>query len=316
MSQYLRLPEDTDSLLAPKIAAWRDSYERERYFEKASSAEIYARLNAIFLNIVEPTSSDKLAFLHPDDDKDEWYKSMFDCGVELALRDQPIPCVHLKGWPSLSRVQENFPEGLPDASGCLVRFGSKKRVTEFMEGSIRLAAASEYDSSVLPTAIRDNELAIEERFRNGGISIALETQAGTFDAVAKLHTATFGTHSKSDYFMVSFTNSPRARYFDDFGYDAFAVIRDISEFKKRVMHEVAREHGLVGRLFEVQYYDPFRHSKRVWEIQNISACKDIAYKYQQEYRFVWWPLAPTKRLKALVVNVGAIDDIAECFGLN
>lgn len=113
------------------------------------------------------------------------------------------------------------------------------------------------------------------------------------------------------------------RFFEDFNYNACAIITKPNEFKKRLYSKL-KEYRILKKYYyeknKIHYYDPC-----VWEDKafldekniNIVFSKKLKYSCEKEYRLSLITSSPSlNELEKNPIKIGSLDDICKVIYLD
>ncbi|MFK0689527.1 hypothetical protein ACFX5Q_15140 [Mesorhizobium sp. IMUNJ 23033] len=138
-----------------------------------------------------------------------------------------------------------------------------------------------------------------------------------FDNENQVHVSNGGYYElDSEFWVCSFSCVYELRMYAEFNADSCLVIRDASEFKRRVVqsiykHNSDNENDVIARAVfsPVVYYDPCKLAD-VETANEIHFLKHFRYAYQREFRATLIPKT-TRPSTPVFLNLGPLTDIAE-----
>jgi hypothetical protein len=238
-----------------------------------------------------------------------------ECKRRGVLYDDMFSNLHsiIPTYPNPPKGAEYLSSISRSAKGCFLAKFTKRTYAErlFYNGELRIAPASYYNDSSLNCAIQDDELKLCTFIPKGEVSITLvKSKKGIENSKIPVTTDVKKTTSlKTNYFVWCSSLRYDIRLFHEFEYDSCIIIHNPSILIQRINSEMKR---LVNWSFYhgcVEYIDPYLCLQK--EIIP-SIHKHFRYKYQEEYRFVWYPSGGTvDKLEPLILNIGPLDDICE-----
>ena len=194
----------------------------------------------------------------------------------------------------------------------IVKYSKIQYVKEMLDfGRFRISPASEYSKGSYIKAIKDLETArpyklkaLSDLLRGGDTveahGMKMKIQNGFIPMEFML----------DDYFLFSSCKEIDRRMPTDFEADAALVVKNKTEFIKRL--ESAMLQSFPTWQFsegEVYYYDPYNDIPRD---QNQEFWKHFSYSYQKEHRCVLRPrIQKFEELAPFFVEIGPLNDIAE-----
>jgi len=192
----------------------------------------------------------------------------------------------------------------PAHSDTLSRYSQQKWLERsFRSGEFRLVSAS-YIQSIENDAERQDD----ERRRNYEIeSKRLRvTHAETNREIPLRSNLKVSSSLASNYYMLCFTTQRHDMMYDIFdGADARLTIRDRAQFSKRLYQATDRALPGWGGVDASVIYGGMSHEF------GPAFMKPEKYMFQFEWRYVWPPPEPVKKLENLIVSFGSIEDIAD-----
>lgn len=295
---------------------WRSEYKKNRYLEYLTQHDLEERTKHIISNMTILDNTGMISLHNINETGLYWMQVWTHTLEEFALRFGSYPNGFLNGFIAKAEVvQPSFPEKPKAVSaiqniggfkeGALCKFGKYKHLQFMYEnGKIRIAPASYYNDPSLNNAIRDDELSFEVQTRADNLIIEDITgsKTPTFGQVK------FKLESSTNYYVHCFASKYTYREFDDFEADCCIVIDQPRIFIKKMMKTVKTVlpdfHGFAA---PVKYLDPLNVSPKDID---IFFAKHFKYTYQNEYRTVWLPNDPSKKLEPFFINIGPMCSYA------
>jgi hypothetical protein len=271
--------------MAEQEKAWRVQYRANRYLEHEPILKVLDHAMDITKNACSIDRSGKYS-LRSDG---RWVEMFAHVSEEFRFRKIVLPAPDLPRYVRTSRAAELWDKlNLPFGS-YLLKFGRKQHISDMIEkGVFRIAPAESYDDPSLNPAIADRECEfIEESVGdsvqfppNRDYSLPCEQwiSAPILGTLKQVRTYT------GRAYIACFGMQYEYRLFEDFGYDACAVIRDPNRFLRAF--QAAGEKLFPGWQFAygpVVYRDPFHPIKE----DDILYSKHFRYAYQCEFRVTW-----------------------------
>lgn len=237
---------------------------------------------------------------------------------EYKFRKQKLPAAE-----SISISRNNFSPHrlLWRAPGeTLVKVGKREHMQALMEeGQVMISSATSYFDPSFNTAVRDDELELQQFVP--GMQIYIAVLDGKPVAKARPITDMMATAwLQDDYYLYSMTHTMSDRLFDDFEKDSCVVINNPEVFLSRLRNAVSKT--LPGSRWcmqskQVRYIDPYVSSS-LPKNYDVFFTKDFRYCYQQEHRFAWIPKSGKggqKKLAKFLVTLEPLNDIAQMYSL-
>lgn len=295
---------------------WRQKYRGNPYARHLSSRELEERFEDIFNLLITLGLDGRIGVGVGKDFNEEMWIKQTHVLEEMRYRYGPFPNGFTNGFIKKANfVQPTFPE-IPKAklaidnsgglvAGRLYKFSKKEYVEDMYRcGRFRVSPASMYSDPSLNSAIRDDELVFKGSFFPGlkGLVKAGKSPSpyGRID---------YSVKARTNYYVACFASNYTYREFEDFGADACLVIKSPRRFIDRIMRAGNSVlEGYEGFAGAVRYLDPLVCDPSKIDV-NFS--KHFKYSYQNEYRVVWAPKDPIAELKAINIEIGSMEDIAE-----
>ena len=286
---------------------WRLAYRENRYCRRLTQDELNQRIRDIFLNMLRLTPEGKVGLPAMSAQAIQWMVSWTHVLEEMKLRHGPYPkgftsdILHREPYPdfagTLAQTAASVLSSRAVASqDLLIKYGRPHFMTALYEhGRFRVQSASYYGRADHNGAVRDDELALQ-------ISLSVRR-----DDVCKVvsnpeevppeypgQRMNFRYEHPIDYWVYCLTSSVEPRLFVDFNALACVVVRNRSEFIRRLK-------AVEGRFFPgarvhagaAEYIDPCRPAgARIF----LPMSKHFRYAYQQEFRIVWEPSTRQKKI--------------------
>lgn len=195
---------------------------------------------------------------------------------------------------------------------CLVKYSKAEYVRDMLKyGRFRISPASEYSKGSHIKAIRDYETrrsyylpALNELIAKGDDFELIGVKGKIVNGFIPVDFVV------DDYFLFSTCREIDRRMPTDFNSDAALIVKDRSQFLKRVKKAMLAY--LPSWLFmagEVYYYDPYNDIPKA---DDQEFRKHIAYSYQKEHRCVLRRHSINyAKLEPFFIEIGSLDDIAE-----
>jgi hypothetical protein len=296
---------------------WRQQYRKDRYMEFLLSEEVEERTKDIFTNIMLLSNKGQIS-LHNMDGVGEYWMILFTHVLEeFQFRYGPYPNGFINGFlKSADIIKPTFPEP-PKAKSAiesigglkpnqLYKFGKAIHLNEmFGKGKIRISPASFYNDASLNNAIRDDELSFSLKSRADKHLFTTQNNQN----IPAIGNVEYRLEVQTNYFVHCFSSNYTLREFDDFEADTCIVIREPMTLVKRMM-SCFEQYKQFYRGFAsgVKYIDPLNAKP---DEVNIFFTKHFKYSYQNEYRTIWLPNAPTLDLEPFFIEIGNMSKYAE-----
>lgn len=301
-----------------KREAWQRQYKQLLYLREASSNLLAERFRDVCVNLITCSPNGVVNELFPEgQDRDYWMQRVIHLIEEYKFRNLNIP-----PDSDIPISRNNFsPYKLlwPPPGKALVKVGKREHMQEFLErGRIRICPASSYSDSSLNSAVRDQELELEQFGPGMSIYVAI-SDSGKPVVEARPFTGMMRTAAlDEDFYMLAMTHTMSDRLFDDFKSDSCVVINNPEVFASRLRYEMSQAlDGWQMQSKAVCYLDPYTPYSLEQEI-NLFFTKGFRHWYQQEYRFAWIRESGNSRREKLApffVELGPLTDIAEIMSL-
>ena len=304
----------------PRHQVWRREYYNYPYLILETDEHIIERFSDLMSNIVDISTDCKIVPTPGMENDARFMRFFTEIIEETNWRGALTPDVTRK---AINPIGAYFRDGSP--LGCrmfgnrehipgkwVVKYSKAEYVTDMLKfGRFRISPASEYSKGSYIKAIKDLETARPYKLKalsdllKGGDTI--EAQGMTMKIQHGFIPMKFMV---DDYFLFSSCKEIDRRMPTDFEADAALIVKNRSEFVKRLktamLDQFPTWQFLEG---EVYYYDPYNDIPRS---QNQEFWKHFSYSYQKEHRCV---LRPRRQhfgeLAPFFVELGPLGDIAE-----
>lgn len=306
----------------PRHEVWRRHYRNHRYCRHLSQDELNQRLRDLIVNLILVTPDAKVGIRELDAEGERWMQLWTHALEEMAIRHGPHPngvtrdILHREPFPDfVGELGRKCADVLVSRgvgpNQAFIKYGKPNHMAALFErGEIRVQSASYYGDAAHNGAVRDDELslALSLPLSRGDILKMVvnpeDVPEGPIDQRMDL-----SYRSDRDYWLFCVTRSAEPRLFVDFEATACVIIKDTEEFKRRLRQVTAS--GFPGATYSdgaATYVDPLLPpSDKI----NIPFSKPFRYAYQEEFRFVWQPSQPVKKLIHVDLTIGPLSDIAE-----
>jgi hypothetical protein len=296
----------------------RQQYRSHRYLDHLTEEELRQRAKDIFCNSLTLTNEGKIG-LHPPKREGEYWMLLWTHVLEeFVLRYGPYPAGFTNGFIKKAQIPKpTWPE-IPKAVDAIkdlnLRYGKYSvrydkyhhLLTAIERGLIRIAPASSYDDPSLNPATRDTELEKSISIHPSEINIELlDRITGRLKAPLRpLGNVTYTLRSPTDYYVYCLSCAYLPRLFDDFEADSCLIILQPKRFIEAVLESFPKKMGgWAGIGSSVSYYDPT--TARAKKLSPWFS-KHFRYSYQREYRIVWLPPRPKKKLAPIYLELGSL----------
>jgi hypothetical protein len=301
---------------------WRLSYRENRYCRHLTQAELNRRVRDIFLNFLRLTPDAKVGLPPMSAAGIKWMVLWTHVLEEMRLRHGPYPngftreILHREPYPDFAGELAQKAASVLVSRGVssgnvLIKYGKPEWMASLYEhGRFRVQSAGYYSKPDHNGAVRDDELSLQVSLALNRCDI-VNVVTNPQDVPAEAPDQRFDVDFRhpTDYWMYCLTSSVEPRHFVDFDCTACVVIRDRSEFIRRLQAVqdkyfpgTVRRHGLAT------YIDPLQPSTaRI----DLPMSKHFRFAYQDEYRFVWEPVKRTREVTHVDVALGSLRDISE-----
>ena len=297
-----------------KRDAWKRQYKQRPYLKEASSSLLAERFRDVCVNLITRSPDGVVNELFPTGRaRDLFMQRAIHLIEEYKLRDQNIPPAS-----EVPISRNNFSPYRflwPAAGKALVKIGKRDHMQEFLEkGRIRICPASSYSATSHNSAVRDQELELEQ-FGPGvqfyvALSDAGKPVMGRRPFTGMMRTAALD----EDFYMLAMTHTMSDRLFDDFENDSCVVINNTEVFSSRLRYVTSKAlEGWRMQSQSVRYLDPYTPYRLGQEI-DLFFTKDFRHWHQQEYRFAWIRESGNgrrKKLEPFCIELGYLKEIAE-----
>ncbi|WP_299195950.1 hypothetical protein [uncultured Amphritea sp.] len=285
--------------------------------EYLSQEDLESRTRDIITNMMTLSDKGQISLHGLNDVGEYWMIKWTHVLEEFQIRYGPYPNGFTNGFlKKASIVNPSFPSppkakdaiekigGIPD--GALFKFGKAEHLDDmYRKGSIRIAPASYYDDPSLNSAIRDDELSFTVQAKPE--SVQIKNNKG--DEIKPKGNVSFTIESTTNYYVSCFAQKYTFREYDDFEADACIVIREPGIFIERMIHSLeAGVSDFTGYAAPVKYIDPLVAKSKDVE---VFISKHFRYAYQNEFRIIWLPEKQVKKLDALFINIGSMEDYSD-----
>jgi hypothetical protein len=296
---------------------WRLQYRVTRYMAHIPNEELDERNTDVFSNIMYLTPEGQLApTMIGGDSPIEWTELWTHIMEEYGLRGRGMP----GGFVTNAQMPRPVGEGRLakgtlalqrrgiSPNGKIIKFGREEHLREaLLKGRLRIAPASSYQGDSC-RARQDSELEISYRWpafvrHPDATQLPDERFPNRLAAVMR-----FSAIAPSDYYTACFARTFVHRLFDDFDANSCLVVVDEELFKQKMLAGFATfRPKWPGICRQVDYIDPLLPTSH----PDIYFAKHFRYAYQQEFRFVWKPPVPVRKLSAAFIETGPLHDCCE-----
>ena len=304
----------------PRHQVWRREYYNYPYLILETDEHIIERFSDLMSNIVDISSDCKIVPTPGMENDARFMRFFTEIIEETNWRGALTPDVARKATNPISAY---FRDGIP--LGCrmfgdrqhipgkwIVKYSKAAYVKDMLKfGRFRISPASEYSKGSYIKAIKDLETARPYKLKalsdllKGGDTV--EARGMTMKIQNGFIPMEFMV---DDYFLFSSCKEIDRRMPTDFEADAALIVKNRSEFVKRLKRAMLEQFPTWQFLEgEVYYYDPYND---IPSSRNQEFWKHFSYSYQKEHRCV---LRPRRQhfgeLAPFFVELGLLGDIAE-----
>jgi hypothetical protein len=295
---------------------WRVEYGQSRYLRQLPDAALQNRLDAMIGNL---WSTDAAGNVTPPRSSDHRHSllrlivhTMLEQMERARMSVREFSEHELRETASASYTPPRLRTPFTGSPSCFAKFGKRAHIRDaFEKGTLRIAPAAAYNDPSLNAAQADNELEHYSVTPNEHLKcriLGLDAAGREIEVPAQLEELLRGMLVRNFYVWCCSLGYD-ARLFHDFEADAVLVVRDKEAFRARLVAAVQKQLPAAER-FErhLLYYDPYTTRR---EQLTPMFSKNIRYLYQNEYRFAWM-MPEGSTLASFFVELGPLDDIAEC----
>lgn len=299
---------------------WRVEYGQSRYLRQLPDAALQNRLDALIGNL---WSTDAAGNVTPPRSSDHRHSllrlivhTMLEQMERARMSVREFSERELRETASASYTPPRLRTPFTGSPSCFAKFGKRAHMRDaFEQGRLRIAPAAAYNDPSLNAAQADRELEHysvtpneDLKFRLHGLNAAGEAVEISPQQEGEL----FRYMLVRNFYVWCCSLGYDARLFHDFEADAVLVVHDKEAFRARLVAAVQKQLPAAER-FErhLLYYDPYTIQRE--QLMPIFS-KNIRYLYQNEYRFAWM-MPEGSTLASFFVELGPLDDIAECLEL-
>ena len=190
----------------------------------------------------------------------------------------------------------------------LVKFGNKKCLNKTKDiGKIRVKPASSYDDPSLNEAVRDSEL-LQTILLPQGTKLQKKVSSGEYEEIKGIQNISVTNSYPTDFYVYCMAKVYHHRLFDDFDADACLLIYDTEIFLDKFLNCLKTSYSdWLLASGEVRYYDPFFPTNS----SSIPFSKHFRFWYQSEFRIVFKPKSPVKKLEEIDIEIGSLANCCE-----
>jgi hypothetical protein len=306
----------------PRHIAQRRQYDLRRYARHLSQSELNLRIRDVFLNLLRVNPEAKIDIGPITAESSIWMEKWTHVLEEMQLRHGPFP----SGFTREILHSEPFPDFASDLArraaarlswlglkrgDVFIKFGKRVYMERLHEiGALRIQPASYFAQPDHNGAVRDDELTLNMAValtRGDIVKLVRNPQDVPSDALEQRVDVKF--QSPTDYWLYCVTNSVEPRLFVDFNADSCVIIKDRQRFTTMLREaSQSRLADAVMRDETAVYVDPLLPSSA-----NIIVpfMKHFRYTYQDEYRFIWLPNAPTQTVAHVDLQIGSLQEFSD-----
>jgi hypothetical protein len=302
-------------------------YRHERYLSALSDEELSQRAADAMLNAYDYTGETQLIVDFNDQNHVQAFARLAEVMQELVLRHGAIPekwSTDLgtrwgvkAGSKTTARALEwiKAHQGLA-VTDSIIRYSKLPFLREALErGRFVIRGASGYkeDSSLnRAQTAKELEIAYDVDLKRTRVEL-LDKDGRQKIGDLRPTRAKVTKRAPTDAYVFCTSRRISARLLDDFGANAFLLIREREAFLERL--SAATEVVLLKwemLAFDVAYFDSF--AKNAADAQPLFT-KPASYQYQYEHRVIWLPPSPRFDLPEISFEIGPLKDIAEIVNL-
>jgi len=304
----------------PRHEFWRIEYYHYPYLILETDENIVDRFTDLMVNIVDISKECKIVPTPGMQNDARLMKFFTEIIEETNWRGVLTRDVASR---ATNPIAEYFNDGVP--LGCrmfgnrehvpkkwIVKYSKSQYVKDMLEfGRFRISPASEYSKGSYIKAIKDLETARPYKLKalsdllKGGDTVEahgmkMKIQNGFIPMEVMI----------DDYYLFSSCKEIDRRMPTDFEADAALVVKNKTEFIKRLRNAMLQNFPTWEfSEGEVYYYDPYNDIPRD---QNQEFWKHFSYSYQKEHRCVLRPrIQNFEKLAPFFIEIGPLSDIAE-----
>jgi hypothetical protein len=293
---------------------WREKYLSHRYLAHYSVSELEKRLDDILLNLLVFSENGSPSFdlssqmrglvesfIHLDEE-------MRQNGNTLASDFLNDPSRYLNNYPNVLLAIKAWNNRKPEMGKYLVKFGNKKYLQKTKDtGKIRIRPASSYDDPSLNEAIRDTELT-QIISLPPGTRLNKKSSSGEYEEIKGIRKISVTNSYPTDFYVYCMAKVYQHRLFEDFDADACLLIYDIEIFLDKFLYCLKTDYSdWLLASGEISYYDPCFPSSSL----SIPFSKHFRFSYQSEFRIVFKPGRPAKKLNEIDIEMGSLSTCCE-----
>lgn len=297
---------------------WELEYHANRYLVNMSDDDLRKRYFDLRRNMLRLIIPPRNAIpIHLPLSSWFWYRKEHQTRLEFNHRNLSEPDGDSLESALKTRRRTGKDEQLSNAGSVLYRYGRRPHLCDWLEGKIRLSAASTFIDVECDDARQDDEK--EKACFSPGQQVRISLPNGRevtpigdvkYTKFYRASDSQIDKPKAADYFVLCLSSAEDDELAVDFAASAFVRISNVDEFARRI--QIAGERQLPNAVFThnpVEYYDPQEHdpNQRI----DTAMSKPFRFAYQQEYRFVWLDYSGQPKKKHLELVIERLDDIAE-----
>ena len=286
---------------------WELEYRGYRYLENIQSEKLQERYYNIVRNMSRLLAPERdIIPLNSFLSSWYWYRKEFKTRLEFHLRGLSPQIKPPNSLPVQKFSLHGHQSRHPTAGDVLFRFGDSKYMFPLVsEGNIRIGPASQHLQGTPGDPRVDDEL--RKLSFLPGHHVQITTQ---FGKQMPIRGDLCRSISAENYYLLCASCGCHPELFQDFNADSCVIIHNPEVFACRINEAAQRQ--IPGWYFyynPVHYFDPYEVMPN--EPFDPVTCKDFAFAYQMEYRFVWDSMGRGATADYLYLDVGPLYDTAE-----
>ena len=289
-------------------------YRKWPYLRHATDEQLRVRLFEIINNQRTLTEENKIGLLSPDKIGEFWMSRFSHVLEECGWRGRGIQPIS-----DFASELKGVCDPIPDVEIRLREYTKARSVVKlsmrefnedaFLKGRIQISLASAYDDAAKLRSVRDRELA-RTIFRPAPGSVLIRRKNVRIYQIPAVEKT---VESPTDYYLYCVAMRYSRRLFHDFRSNSLLLVHDVDDFMNRIIEAVAAKFpDCAMRGENVRYFDPFDCG----DIPDVYFMKPFSYAYQQEFRLVWIPNSPVRRLAPFFIEIGSLENCAELIVLD
>lgn len=299
---------------------WRAEYAQSLYLREAHDTLLEARYRDLIQNLWTTGEAGNIVAIRQMDRRKHFLRLIFHVLLERERRGAELPDKiserALRDEATARYTPPTLRVPVTGHPGGYAKFGKRDHIrASFDKGILRITPAGAYHGDPsLNVAQADQELQHYTVTPNETLLFkinAVDADGNEVEVTPKT-SQLFRYMDVPDFYVWYCAYMYDARLFRDFEADAVLLVRDLDDFKKRLLVAVeAEKPGMDAADGQLRYYDSYTAQRG--QLAPIFS-KDHKYLYQNEYRFAWKvPRGVT--LNPFFVELGPLHDVAEFYEL-